>query len=306
MISEIMFDGFNDLSFALGKSIIHIFSDVSHKIFYENFETVQTQIVSLGFTAVLVTQEKALVFMLNPDDRVLLFLIGLHQVVLPIIDEMILINNEQMGLIKSLYVKLTRQKDEMGFYEEIMKLNNLLINTRRELRYKNIELKKLNLDLEKSNFTDYLTNAFNRRKFFIDIYELPKQESYTLVMIDFNNFRMINNDYGHSRGDEALLFFTRSIQERVSSEGGLVYRLGGDEFVFLIPGNANINIDDLIETLNTQLKQFHKLVSISYGMTVVDSKVFNQKTTAEEILHLADQKMYQFKTEYKRKTELKQ
>lgn len=296
-ITDVLFNSFQDIPVSIGTSVVHLFSDLSTQVFYEHFSHIQNEMFTFGFQAIFHNRENVFVFMFKTEQVITFFAISMEKEVMSLFDEVIKINNEQVQSIRSLYKKISKS-DEYGLFEEIMKVNNALINTRRELGQKNQELKRLNQTLEMINFTDYLTQIFNRRKFFLDIYELVQKEEYYLTMMDFNNFKVINDKYGHHRGDEALRYFSNRMTEEIAYFNGIMYRLGGDEFACLIPSNQSIDFQSLFEKIDSELKQFDETSSISFGTVVVNRDNCNKEIKAEVSMHQADLIMYDKKSKY--------
>ena len=115
---------------------------------------------------------------------------------------------------------------------EMSELNNQLINMQRELAKKNIELEKLNHKLNQLSITDPLTGLYNRRYFFDKIIEeitRAKRGNYKLVLIsiDLNNFKKVNDNYGHDEGDRVLREFANEVRMHIRSNIDSVYRFGG-------------------------------------------------------------------------------
>lgn len=117
---------------------------------------------------------------------------------------------------------------------------------------------------------DYLTGLPNRRGLyeFYDI--LESKDSIHAMFIDIDNFKRVNDIYGHSMGDELLICIAKLIEENVS---GFTSRIGGDEFVALIDGN--MTEDELKSTAETLLRQMENIdfrkdilsnVSLSIGI----------------------------------------
>ena len=94
--------------------------------------------------------------------------------------------------------------------------------------------------MEELSFTDDLTKVHNRRYFFEKLdYEFSRAERYhqvfSLLMIDVDDFKMINDEHGHPAGDAYLCEFARICQNE-SRKVDEFARLGGDEFGFILPG----------------------------------------------------------------------
>jgi diguanylate cyclase (GGDEF)-like protein/PAS domain S-box-containing protein len=103
------------------------------------------------------------------------------------------------------------------------------------------ERNRLMRELEKVSRTDPLTGIGNRREFNIAVnVALQKAQqslrATSLLTIDVDHFKSVNDVYGHSGGDKALKFLVNSIVE-VLPKGGQVYRIGGEEFYVLLPNS---------------------------------------------------------------------
>ena len=146
---------------------------------------------------------------------------------------------------------------------------------------------------------DELTGVMNRRRFnkeFSIEIEKIKQEGkeFSLVMIDVDEFKAINDTYGHNFGDKVLKCFS-SLLKNYISETDIIARLSGDEFVILFrncPGDvAKKRMDKITETIS--LKKINEInISFSHGICEVrDCDNIN----AEEAIVLADTNMYSCK-----------
>jgi hypothetical protein len=88
------------------------------------------------------------------------------------------------------------------------------------------KLKNISGKIEKESFYDKLTNLYNRKgldKFY--------DQNKTLLILDLDNFKYINDTFGHKKGDEILIKFTKLLKEYF--EGDIIGRWGGDEFIIL-------------------------------------------------------------------------
>src|SRR4029078_4384597 len=85
--------------------------------------------------------------------------------------------------------------------------------------------------------TDELTGVPNRRALLTrlaPLVEEPKERMHTMLIIDIDHFKSINDQYGHPEGDEALKLVAASLRAEVH-EPAFIGRLGGEEFVVVIP-----------------------------------------------------------------------
>ncbi|MCS2170545.1 GGDEF domain-containing protein [Scandinavium sp. TWS1a] len=120
--------------------------------------------------------------------------------------------------------------------------------------------------------TDSLTQALSREggKFVIE--NLSAGDSAVLVVIDLNDFKIINDTYGHHTGDDALVFFSRYVMKDLC-DGDSLIRMGGDEFVLLLRNVAVGHVEDKMARLAKGLSSFpHEGYDIpltfSYGISL--------------------------------------
>lgn len=142
---------------------------------------------------------------------------------------------------------------------------------------------------------DYLTGLANRRGLYTFFENLDRDQNIHAMFIDIDNFKRVNDTYGHSIGDELLIAIAHLIQNNTS---GFTSRIGGDEYVVLFKGE---NTQDLLEEKAKRLleemqnldfrKDILSLISLSIGI------VMDQKTDIplDDILAKCDAAMYQAK-----------
>ncbi|WP_163328177.1 diguanylate cyclase [Desulfurobacterium thermolithotrophum] len=132
---------------------------------------------------------------------------------------------------------LNKVLDELRIIRE---QNDLLRN---KLEESNQQIKKLRKELEESKKEaniDFLTQVANRASFDRAISDMVKDfyernYPFALLMIDIDNFKQINDTYGHQAGDYVLKELARTIKEQLRARD-VVARYGGEEFALLIPG----------------------------------------------------------------------
>ncbi|HKL41577.1 MAG TPA: PAS domain S-box protein [Clostridia bacterium] len=150
--------------------------------------------------------------------------------------------------------------------------------------------------ISKLVYTDNLTKAYNRRKFYHVIdQEISRFERYntpfSIVIFDLDDFKKINDEYGHLAGDCVLKSVSNIINKNIRNNDWL-FRWGGDEFIVLF-SNAELSIgEELSKKLQDYISNYTFIkdinVTISCGVaTYIDS--------VDELLYLADQRMYKNK-----------
>jgi len=151
--------------------------------------------------------------------------------------------------------------------------------------------------------TDSLTGLWNRRWARIMIEQaIAKLERYcelfSVALIDVNNFKKVNDIYGHMVGDQVLTTIAHSFLE-FSSDNAMFFRLGGDEFLIVAPKLNSKQMlklcDDIVIKVNQTMKELGYPVSISIGAATYTEV----PKSVSEILHQVDLEMYRHKTQSK-------
>lgn len=172
------------------------------------------------------------------------------------------------------------------------------------------DLERMHEQLEYIARTDSLTQAFNRR-YFMDMlaYELEKSMRYgdplTLILFDIDNFKSVNDRYGHNAGDAVL----QSISQLCSNETrqpDIFARVGGEEFACLLSGPSANNYTILAERLRqevqnhvTTYEQHVIQVTISLGVASYQAGM----TLPGHLLKQADIALYRAKEQGKNRVE---
>ncbi|WP_445945996.1 sensor domain-containing diguanylate cyclase [Shewanella sp.] len=144
------------------------------------------------------------------------------------------------------------------------------------------------------SYTDPLTHIYNRRGFsdiLIKNRELATRLNQTLVLIyfDINQFKPINDTFGHAVGDAVLANFSARLRQSCRS-CDLICRWGGDEFLMLAQIQTSAQLSGFVERLK-QDSQVDDLpcYSFSYGYVFISPE---NTDTFDDLLALADQQMY--------------
>ena len=162
------------------------------------------------------------------------------------------------------------------------------------------QLKLANQKLQILASTDWLTSCLNRRAFthaVTDHLSLTRRlggpAEGALLVIDADYFKIINDHYGHDRGDEALQLMAEIITSK-AREGDLVGRIGGEEFGVFLPG-ANL------ETALLVAERIRKGINaaafapggVAHPLSAsVGGAAFEGEISFSELFRIADQKLY--------------
>jgi two-component system cell cycle response regulator len=176
--------------------------------------------------------------------------------------------------------------------ELAVRVKNLIVA--RQLHLKIISQQQA---LEQLAMTDQLTGLYNR--YFLNTFiekalSLAKRHKYplSLVMIDLDKFKHINDTFGHEQGDEVLVKIASVLQKTCRLED-IAVRLGGDEFLVVLPhcGEENVisKANEICQKVNAiEASHADVVVAASFGVSSTEQGSFNYKA----LFDLADQAAY--------------
>lgn len=183
--------------------------------------------------------------------------------------------------------------------ESLSLLNNEMSVISRELSRKNRELAAANRQISELARTDGLTGMTNRRYFqerYEEAFSLAKRNelSFSVVMMDLDYFKNINDTYGHDAGDRVLQTFAALLKEQVRHED-LPARYGGEEFIVMMPLTGIEGAVAFAERVRKALSEMDILdngqkITLSGGITKLKAA-----DTPEELLKRADSALYMAK-----------
>lgn len=163
-------------------------------------------------------------------------------------------------------------------------------------------------EIQRLAFYDALTGLANRSllhdRLNSTLHRAVRENStFSLLFLDLDNFKTLNDKYGHDAGDELLQEVARRLSGAVRA-ADTVARFGGDEFIVLLEGpqddeaNSNKWVEHTILKLIEQISQPFYLSNVTHSCSVsIGAAVFNgQRTTTGELLKHADHAMYQAKS----------
>lgn len=167
-------------------------------------------------------------------------------------------------------------------------------------------LKEYYLDqkLKKLLVEDPLTGVYNRRffeeKLSEEVYKALRQNyPLCLLMIDVDNFKWYNDNYGHKEGDKLLKLVGQVLKGSVREKVDLVCRYGGDEFAVILP---HVNHKQALEIKNRILRNWEEkgIGRITLSVGIAQLRSFEDvKKSIEDLINAADQNMYENKKRQK-------
>jgi len=188
-----------------------------------------------------------------------------------LVDEYVLRDGDLIKIGRCIFKFLSGDNIENAYHEEIYRLTTI----------------------------DGLTQIYNKR-YFVETLEreIGRANRYrrelSLIMFDIDNFKKINDSFGHLAGDNALKQLASVIRSRIRRED-ILSRYGGDEFAIILPEIDNYNalqfaekIRNLVAMAGFKFEDADIPVTISIGVASMQQEL----QTVEEFIHIADKHMY--------------
>ena len=152
--------------------------------------------------------------------------------------------------------------------------------------------------LSRLSQTDKLTNIYNRSGFDkqVDTFmKKYKDSTFVVAELDIDNFKFINDMYGHLSGDNALQNLSKCMKNIFSSEV-VIGRNGGDEFCLLLPHETCASVKETLEKFVMEPKYFvYKEESHPFTISLGYAEYPTHATTRQELMRCADGALYQVK-----------
>jgi diguanylate cyclase (GGDEF)-like protein/hemerythrin-like metal-binding protein len=200
---------------------------------------------------------------------------------------------DEISAMQLAYEKLRRKLLQVDIFQAIVNRQN------NEIKYR----KSQQAHFKTLAFTDALTGAVNRHQFNkvladeilrADHEQLP----LSIMLLDIDKFKRVNDSFGHGVGDEVLIKFYRACEEAVRASD-VVARIGGEEFVVILPKTNAKNAYQFAERLRDKIQQLEVIVdknkinlTVSIGVSQWQKGTFS---SAEEFVDNADKLLYQAK-----------
>ena len=189
---------------------------------------------------------------------------------------------------------------------------NIMVD-RLEYQIQNLDqkVKEKTEKLQQLAITDSLTQLYNRRYFSeisTQVFEMGKRESEPLsvMMLDIDRFKNINDTYGHQVGDKVIIKLAKVLNE-IKRESDIACRYGGEEFILLLPKTQCEGAFELAQRIREAIEKIEIALddgrsvkfTISLGVSEVD---YSKDKHIEEVIRRADDAMYMAKKEGRNRT----
>lgn len=149
-----------------------------------------------------------------------------------------------------------------------------------------------------------MTGLLNRRQFYAitdqsNLNKLPAQQQFSLLLVDTDHFKNINDLFGHLKGDEVLIALSRTL-EACSREGDMVFRWGGEEFVILLPRTSLDTAMQIAESVRAAVARITIPCLPRFTVSIGVAR-HNQGESIDELFKRVDDALYRAKNDGRNK-----
>jgi len=219
-----------------------------------------------------------------------------HQVLEKGFSQLAKIDNEGLSLdeMASLVRELVQNSKQIGVSTRFFR--DQLTGAEQEIG----ELKERIEQIRKEAYEDVMTGALNRRAFDQEINTLiTMNKPFSLIMVDIDFFKTINDNFGHMFGDQVLKAIAKRLDDSCQ-HGEKTYRIGGEEFAILLPSrklmvarqfaDAQRRAIERLSIMNKHTNQRLNTVTASFGVAE-----FSTGDDYQALMHRADSQLYKAK-----------
>ncbi len=165
-----------------------------------------------------------------------------------------------------------------------------------------LKLQATTRELEVLALTDSLTNAYNRRFFMkagsLEVHRSKRyKQPFTVLMLDIDHFKVVNDTYGHGVGDEALIRAVSVIQSSLRGEDTLG-RIGGEEFAVIFPQTTKTSAALVAERIRGSIENIvidSPLGPVKFTISIGLSEGMVSDSSIDDVLRRADCALYEAK-----------
>jgi diguanylate cyclase (GGDEF)-like protein len=216
-------------------------------------------------------------------------------------------------IIISVFILFTVVYFINSLYKRQNTIESLNANLEDKIKVRTKELEQNVQKLNELATVDFLTNIPNRRYFFDlgnKLFSLAKRDkaAFSLIIIDIDYFKKVNDNYGHFIGDEILKIVSKKIEKNIRTSD-IAARIGGEEFVVLLNETTSEGAYIIAEKLRTIIKDSsysHDKYDVSVTISLGISSLCHEKDEKiDDILIRADEALYSSKSNGRNKTTIK-
>lgn len=215
-------------------------------------------------------------------------------------------SNDEFGQMANQFNLLGQQLNETHrmLESKVELADKRLVSKNRELLKKSNELRTMNKKLRKLSVTDELTGLYNRRHF---DQHLDKEVALTkrfnqpasLLLIDLDHFKKVNDTFGHAVGDSVLRAVSRQLQE-TTRESDVVCRIGGEEFAVLCKKTGKESSLHIAEKIRAALEEMDialpdQQLRITVSIGIATLPIASGPAHDKEFFACADRALYESK-----------
>ncbi|MDW7998134.1 MAG: diguanylate cyclase [Thermodesulfovibrio sp.] len=214
------------------------------------------------------------------------------------------IKYENNWLIEHMHISLPTNVHEEGEAFPIKEIEDQNKVLKRLLEEQTKDLNKALSEIRVQAITDRLTQIFNR----IKIEEVLREElerakryntKFSVIMMDIDHFKRVNDDFGHIVGDKFLIEFVNLVLKRIRKTD-YFGRWGGEEFIIVCPNTSLRKALILAENLR-KIVEDHNFNMVGHRTVSIGVSVFTAKDTVESIINKADKALYEAKNKGRNK-----
>ena len=211
----------------------------------------------------------------------LLLMIALFNSVRPILKSINELIESTIHFSKNQEIQIpSHSEDELGMLSKA--LESMMHELLQEAKKRNeimSELQKVNAELESLANTDSLTKLYNRRYFFEHVHKfldmsVRENKVSTILMLDIDKFKNVNDTFGHDIGDKILQDFAKVLSENIR-KGDIFARFGGEEFIVFLPHANYENALVVAEKIRSSIETFKSIQNIKSTVSIGISEVLN-------------------------------
>ena len=224
----------------------------------------------------------------------------------------------------SVYQMIPKRFDRVDFELIILEAIKLNAQERRLKDYQKVlesavekrtkELNDINVKLEVLATTDSLSGVKNRRSFYESSapmikYNRRENKKLAVLMIDIDKFKMINDIYGHSVGDDVIKLMAKKIEDTLRNSD-IFGRLGGEEFAAVLPNTSERGALKAAENIRFEIENLECITNknerIKFTVSIGVALLNSNDPDLDTILHRADLALYEAKRSGRNKVVLSQ